>query len=126
MNRRSFLKSAAATTVVTSLNKKFAHAADAPIPPRTLGRSGEKVSIVGLGGYHIGMQSDEQESIRIIRTALDSGTIMLDNCWDYNGGTSEVRMGKALRERTGREAVLSRKIDRHTKKAATEQMNECL
>src|SRR5258708_26278836 len=60
MDRRSFLKSAAATTVITSLNKKFAHAADASIPTRTLGRSGEKVSIVGLGGYHLGMQSDEQ------------------------------------------------------------------
>ena len=52
----------------------------------------------GIGGYHIGMQSDEQESIRIIRTALDEGINFLDNCWDYNGGTSEIRMGKALQD----------------------------
>ena len=56
---------------------------------RILGRSGEKVSIVGLGGYHVGMQSDEQESIRIIRTAVDTGITFLDNCWDYNDGASE-------------------------------------
>ena len=79
MDRRRFLQTAAATTVITSLSKKLSQAAEA-IPMRTLGRSGEKVSMVGLGGYHIGMQSDEQESIRIIRTALDSGINFLDNC----------------------------------------------
>src|ERR1700716_510069 len=126
MNRRSFLKSAAATTVVTSLNKKFAHAADAPIPTRTLGRSGEKVSIVGLGGYHIGMQPDEQESIRIIRLALDSGINFLDNCWDYNNGTSEIRMGQALRDGYRQKAFLMTKIDGQTKKAAAAQLDESL
>src|SRR3982074_284061 len=126
MNRRSFLRSATASTVITSLNKRFARAADNPIPSRTLGRSGEKVSIVGLGGYHIGMQSDEQESIRIIRTALDSGINFLDNCWDYNNGQSEIRMGKALRDGYRQKAFLMTKIDGQTKKAATEQMNESL
>src|SRR5216683_2656321 len=78
----------------------FSEEADAKseVPRRTLGRTGEKVSMVGLGGYHIGSQKDEQESIRIIRTALDNGINFLDNCWDYNGGNSEVRMGKALRD----------------------------
>jgi predicted aldo/keto reductase-like oxidoreductase len=126
MDRRSFLKSSAATTVVTSLNKKFARAADTPIPSRTLGRSGEKVSIVGLGGYHIGMQSDEQESIRIIRTALDSGINFLDNCWDYNNGQSEIRMGKALRDGYRQKAFLMTKIDGQTNKAAAQQLNESL
>ena len=126
MDRRSFLKSAGATTVITSLNKKFAHAHDASIPTRTLGRSGEKVSIVGLGGYHIGMQSDEQESIRIIRTALDSGINFLDNCWDYNNGQSEIRMGKALRDGYRQKAFLMTKIDGQTKTAAAQQMNESL
>jgi len=126
MDRRSFLKSAAATTVMSSVNKKFAHAADAPIPTRTLGRSGEKVSIVGLGGYHIGVQSDEQESIRIIRTALDSGIRFLDNCWDYNNGQSEIRMGKALRDGYRQKAFLMTKIDGQTKTAAAKQMNESL
>ena len=126
MDRRSFLKSAAATTVMTSVNKKFAHATDTPIPSRALGRSGEKVSIVGLGGYHIGMQSDEQESIRIIRTALDSGINFLDNCWDYNNGQSEIRMGKALRDGFRQKAFLMTKIDGQTKTAAARQMNESL
>jgi uncharacterized protein len=125
MDRRRFLQTAAATTVITSLSKKFSQAAEA-IPMRTLGRSGEKVSMVGLGGYHIGMQSDEQESIRIICTALDSGINFLDNCWDYNGGQSEVRMGKALRDGYRKKAFLMTKIDGQTKQAASQQLEESL
>jgi predicted aldo/keto reductase-like oxidoreductase len=126
MDRRDFLKKATATTVVSSLASRISHAADAAIPYRTLGRSGEKVSIVGLGGYHIGMQSDEQESIRIIRTALDNGVNFLDNCWDYNGGKSEERMGKALRDGYRQKAFLMTKIDGQTRKAATQQLDESL
>jgi uncharacterized protein len=126
MDRRHFLKTAAAGTLMTSLSSQFAHAADASIPTRTLGRSGETVSMVGLGGFHIGMQSDEQESIRIIRTALDSGINFLDNCWDYNGGQSEIRMGKALREGYRQKAFLMTKIDGRTKKAASHQIEESL
>ena len=111
---------------MTSLSNQFAHATDASIPTRTLGRSGEKVSMVGLGGFHIGMQSDEQESIRIIRTALDSGINFLDNCWDYNAGQSEIRMGKALRDGYRPKAFLMTKIDGRTKKAATQQIEESL
>ena len=126
MNRRHFLKTAAAGTLMTSLNRNVAYAADVPFPTRTLGRSGEKVSIVGLGGYHIGMQSDEQESIRIIRTALDGGINFLDNCWDYNGGQSEIRMGKALRDGYRQKAFLMTKIDGRTRKAAAQQIEESL
>jgi len=111
---------------MTSLNEKFAHASDSSVPARTLGRSGEKVSMVGLGGYHIGMQPDEQESIRIIRTALDSGINFLDNCWDYNDGQSEIRMGKALRDGYRQKAFLMTKIDGRTKKAAAQQIEESL
>jgi aryl-alcohol dehydrogenase-like predicted oxidoreductase len=82
--------------------------------------------MVGLGGYHLARQSDEQESIRIIRTGLDSGINFLDNCWDYNGGDSEVRMGKALRDGYRQRAFLMTKIDGHTKKAATQQLEESL
>src|ERR1700726_2848230 len=73
MDRRRFLQTAAATTLVGALEKKLARGDAKPVPKRTLGRSGEKVSMVGIGGYHLGMQSDEQESIRIIRTAIDNG-----------------------------------------------------
>ena len=56
------------------------------------------MSAIGLGGYHIGVQKDEKESIRIIRTAIDAGINFMDNCWDYHDGGSEIRMGKALRD----------------------------
>ncbi len=126
MDRRRFLQTAAATTVMASLSKKMSHAASADIPRRTLGRTGEKVSIVGLGGYHIGMQSDEQESIRIIRAALDGGINFLDNCWDYNNGQSEIRMGKALRDGYRQKAFLMTKIDGRTRQAAQQQIEESL
>ncbi len=127
MDRRDFLKKAAAATVVTSLTPQLSSAADNPVPHRTLGRSGEKVSIVGLGGHHIGRPAvDEQESIRIIRTALDNGVNFLDNCWDYNDGVSEERMGKALRDGYRQKAFLMTKIDGQTKKAAAQQLDESL
>jgi predicted aldo/keto reductase-like oxidoreductase len=96
------------------------------IPHRTLGRSGEKVSLVGLGGYHLGNPKEEQESIRIVRTAIDSGITFMDNCWDYHGGDSEVRMGKALRDGYRQRAFLMTKIDGRTKKAAAQQLEESL
>src|SRR5205807_1150832 len=65
---------------------------------RPLGRTGVEVSLIGLGGHHIGRQKDEKDSIRIIRTAIDAGITFLDNCWDYHDGGSEVRMGKALQD----------------------------
>ena len=96
------------------------------IPYRTLGRSKERVSLVGLGGYHLGNQADPQESIRIIRTGLDEGVNFLDNCWDYNGGESEIRMGNALRDGYRQKAFLMSKIDGRTKAAAASQINESL
>jgi aryl-alcohol dehydrogenase-like predicted oxidoreductase len=96
------------------------------IPYRILGRTGEKVSIVGLGGFHIGTQADEKDSIKIIRTAIDNGINFLDNSWDYNNGTSEIRMGKALRDGYRNKAFLMTKIDAHTAAAATKQLNESL
>jgi predicted aldo/keto reductase-like oxidoreductase len=125
MDRRDFLKKAAATTVVGSLATKLSHGADS-FPSRVLGHTGEKVSLIGLGGYHLGMGRDEEESIRIIRTALDSGVNFLDNCWDYNGGVSEVRMGKALRDGYRQKAFLMTKIDGQTRKAAEQQLEESL
>ena len=96
------------------------------IPYRTLGHTGEKVSVLGLGGFHIGIQDDEIDSIRIIRTAIDNGINFMDNCWDYNDGTSEIRMGKALRDGYRNKVFLMTKIDGQTKKAATKQMDESL
>jgi aryl-alcohol dehydrogenase-like predicted oxidoreductase len=84
------------------------------------------VSLIGLGGYHLGSQSDPEESIRIIRTGIDAGINFLDNCWDYNGGESELRMGKALRDGYRQKAFLMTKIDGRNKAAATAQLNESL
>jgi predicted aldo/keto reductase-like oxidoreductase len=69
---------------------------------------------------------DEPESLRIVRTALDSGINFLDNCWDYNDGQSEIRMGKALRDGYRQKAFLMTKIDGQTKKAAAQQIDESL
>ena len=74
---------------------------------RTLGRTKERVSVIGLGGYHIGKpQMSEADSIKIIRSAIDHGITFMDNCWDYNKGNSEIRMGKALREGDRQKAII--------------------
>ena len=93
---------------------------------RTLGKTGEKVSAIGLGGYHVGMQSDPQESIRIIRTAIDNGITFMDNCWDYNNGQSEIRMGQALRDGYRQKVFLMTKYDGRTREAAAQQIDESL
>ena len=127
LTRREFLGTAVGTTVVSGLLPRvWAAETRNGIPYRTLGNTGENVSCIGLGGYHLGQQSDEQESIRIIRTGLDEGINFLDNCWDYNGGKSEVRMGKALRDGYRKKAFLMTKIDARTKKGATQQIDESL
>ncbi len=96
------------------------------MPYRTLGSTGEKVSLVGLGGFHIGTQQDEQDSIRIVRTAIDSGINFLDNCWDYNNGKSEERMGKALRDGYRQKVFLMTKVDGRTRQKAAQQLDESL
>lgn len=96
------------------------------IPRRVLGRTGEKVSMLGIGGFHIGMQHDPQESVRIVRTAVDGGINFLDNCWDYNGGESEKRMGMALQDGYRDKVFLMTKIDGRTGKAAAAQIEESL
>jgi predicted aldo/keto reductase-like oxidoreductase len=96
------------------------------MPYHTLGRTGEEVSILGLGGAHIGMQDDENDSIWIIRTAIDNGINFMDNCWDYNDGLSEIRMGKALREGYRTRVFLMTKIDGRNKKTAANQIDESL
>jgi aryl-alcohol dehydrogenase-like predicted oxidoreductase len=127
VSRRDFVSFAAASILFARANRQVAASESKNgIPYRTLGRTREKVSLVGLGGYHLGRQADPQEGIRIIRTGLDEGLNFLDNCWDYNGGESEVRMGNALRDGYRQKAFLMSKIDGRTKAAATNQINESL
>src|SRR5215213_607206 len=97
------------------------------MPMRTLGRTGVKVSLVGLGGWHLGFKFiDEESSVRIIRTAIDNGINFMDNCWDYNEGASEERMGKALKDGYRERVFLMTKIDGRTKKDAAKQLDESL
>lgn len=97
------------------------------MPMRTLGRTGVQVSLVGLGGWHLGFDYiDEELSIRIIRTAIDNGINFMDNCWDYNEGASEIRMGKALRDGYRDRVFLMTKIDGRTKQDAAKQLDESL
>jgi aryl-alcohol dehydrogenase-like predicted oxidoreductase len=97
------------------------------MPLRELGSTGEKVSAIGLGGWHLGTSTvDEALAIRIIRTAVDAGINFLDNSWDYNDGASETRMGKALGDGYRRKAFLMTKIDGRSRKEATRQLEESL
>src|ERR1700754_3348670 len=97
------------------------------MPMRTLGRTGVQVSLVGLGGWHLGFDYiDEELSTRIVRTAIDNGINFMDNCWDYNDGASEIRMGKALRDGYRERVFLMTKIDGRTKQDAAKQLDESL
>jgi aryl-alcohol dehydrogenase-like predicted oxidoreductase len=96
------------------------------IARRTLGRTGVDVSMLGLGGAHVGTQRDERESIRIVRGAIDRGVTFLDNGWDYNEGRSESRMGKALLDGYRDAVFLMTKIDGRTKAAARGQIEQSL
>jgi aryl-alcohol dehydrogenase-like predicted oxidoreductase len=97
------------------------------MPIRELGRTRERVSAIGLGGWHIGFkQIAESMSIRIIRSAIDRGITFMDNCWDYNEGASEIRMGKALRDGYRDKVFLMTKIDGRSKNEATKQIDESL
>jgi predicted aldo/keto reductase-like oxidoreductase len=93
---------------------------------RKLGTTGERVSAIGLGGYHIGMPSTEDESIRLVRTAIDRGITFMDNCWDYMNGKCEVWMGKALRDGYRQKVFLMTKFDARTGAATSRQLDESL
>src|ERR1700722_2682006 len=94
---------------------------------RTLGRTGERVSAIGMGGFHLAQHGlTEEESIRLVRAAIDRGITFLDNSWDYNEGQSELRMGKALKDGYRQKVFLMTKIDGRTKEVAQQQMETSL
>src|ERR1700719_2460367 len=100
---------------------------NAEMPTRILGRTGERVSALGLGGSHIGNSGlGSREAIRIIRSAIDRGLTFMDNSWDYNDGESEMRLGKALRDGYRKKAFVMTKVDGRTKKEASRQINQSL
>lgn len=94
---------------------------------RTLGRTGETVSAIGMGGFHIGQHGlTEDDSIRLMRSAIDRGITFMDNSWDYNEGQSEIRMGKALKDGYREKAFVMTKIDGRTKETAARQIETSL
>jgi aryl-alcohol dehydrogenase-like predicted oxidoreductase len=69
---------------------------DAAIPTRPFGRTGLTVSLLALGGWHLGLPKTDKDASRLVHAAIDGGITFMDNAWDYNDGLSETRMGKAL------------------------------
>ena len=97
------------------------------MPYRMLGRTGEAVSLVGMGGYHIGSPDSDAEGIKLIHAGVDRGINFLDNSWDYHNGNSEVRMGKALAQDGYRQKVfLMSKIDGRTSASFNSQLTQTL
>ena len=135
MDRRDFLKSASIAASAAASEQMLAPmlsaqdkspGADGMIY-RTLGRTGERVSAIGMGGYHLGKADlDEAEAVRLVHQAIERGINFLDNCWDYNGGVSELRMGKALADGHRAKVFLMTKIDGRTKAEAARQIDESL
>jgi aryl-alcohol dehydrogenase-like predicted oxidoreductase len=98
----------------------------APLPQRPLGRTGAMVSIVGLGGFHLGLPPSEAEAVAIVLAAVDAGVTFLDNCWDYHEGESERRMGAALRGGLRERVYLMTKLDGRDRATAARQIDESL
>ncbi len=121
--RREFLEVVAGTLSAGILS---AQTRSGDMIYRTLGKTGERVSAIGLGGSHIGRPREEQEAIRIIRTAIDRGITFMDNCWDYADGKCESWMGDALRDGYRQKVFLMTKFDGRTKAATAKQIDESL
>ncbi len=139
MERREFLRSATAAGVTAAATavggaQTSAAAGQGPVKRpeapgmvyRELGTTGERVSAIGMGGFHLGKQSSADESIALCRRGIDSGITFLDNCWDYNDGLSEVRMGRALADGYRQKVFLMTKMDGRTKEAYSKQLEESL
>ncbi|TLU72108.1 aldo/keto reductase [Lichenicoccus roseus] len=152
MNRRDFIKTTAAgvgataaldvmpsapaaAAAIDDAAKPAPGTVTASIPQhpdmkyRRLGRTGEAVSLVGMGGFHLAKPGGmtNAEAIRVVHAGLDAGINFCDNCWDYNGGESEVRLGRALSQEGYRnKAFLMTKIDGRTAQAAMGQIETSL
>jgi uncharacterized protein len=135
MERRDFLKTATAASVSAAipLNAQTSQPSTPTKRPespnmiyRELGTTGERVSAIGMGGYHLGKQKDSAESIQLLHAGIDRGITFLDNCWDYNDGISEVRMGQALRNGYRQKVFLMTKMDGRTADEYNKQLEQSL
>lgn len=126
LNRREFVTITATGVALATASVWGQESREGDMIYRTLGATGEKISAIGVGGYHIGSVPTREESIKLIRTAIDRGITFMDNCWDYHDGKSEVWMGEALRDGYRKKVFLMSKIDGQKKGPATKQINENL
>src|SRR6266566_8428452 len=136
MERRDFLKTATAATVGAAIpaTAQTAQPSNAPVKRpespnmiyRELGTTGERVSAIGMGGYHLGKQPEASQSIQLMHAGIDRGITFLDNCWDYNDGISEVRMGQALRNGYRQKVFLMTKMDGRTAVEYNKQLEQSL
>jgi predicted aldo/keto reductase-like oxidoreductase len=130
-NRREFLHAGAAglaTAALATAGAGSAHAQNAAgIPLRPLGRTGQNVTMICLGGYHSSVHQNENDSIRLIQRAIDEGITFLDNAWDYHNGGAEDRMGKAISQGNRRDKVfLMTKCCGRTAKDAQSHLEDSL
>ena len=93
---------------------------------RELGTTGERVSAIGMGGYHLGKGAEADAMIALARKGIDSGITFLDNCWDYNDGISEVRVGQALKDGYRQKVFVMTKLDGRTKEEYNKQLEQSL
>lgn len=134
-NRREFLQAGAAGVAALSMTGAVdPQAPDAAknsggIPMRPLGKTGQTVSAIALGGHSATNPKSlsEKASLRLIQRAVDEGITFMDNCWDYHGGIAEERMGKALAEGGRRDKVfLMTKVCGRNEKDATSNLEDSL
>ena len=137
MERRDFLKSAgmaAASPLLPQGNGSTSREAPIARPQvpgmiyRQLGTTGETVSAIGLGGYHLAKdpKSTSEEMVRLVRTAIDAGITFMDNCWDYNDGISEVRLGQALKDGYRHKVYVMTKLDARTATDYNKQLEQSM
>ena len=145
MQRRDFLKSASAAAGAVALGSSAgAQKAETNAPTskeapvnrpenpdmiyRELGTTGERVSAIGLGGFHLAKDASttQQDAMRLVRSASDAGITFFDNCWDYNDGISEVRMGQAMKDGYRHKMFLMTKLDARTAKDYNKQLEQSM
>ncbi len=123
-SRRTLLESLPLLTLA-ACHRSTGPAPGDTVAKRKLGSTGVEVSLLGIGGYHLGIPQDAAVSTRIVHKALDHGVTFFDNCWDYHDGESERRLGNALWARR-RDAFVMTKLDGQTKPSALKQLDESL
>ena len=126
MNRRQAIGALASAGVALPWASGQASGNNSGMIYRPLGKTGEKVSAIGVGGAHVGRAVTPEMTTTVIRTAIDHGITFMDNCWDYIDGEAERRMGVGLRDGYRQKAFLMTKFDGRTKAAAAKQIDESL